>query len=88
MQRREFVRLLGSAAVFWPLGSRAQRLERVRQIGFVLGLDENDPEGRARITAFREGLEALGWTEGGNIRMTLDLPAAIPNVFALMSRSW
>jgi putative tryptophan/tyrosine transport system substrate-binding protein len=69
MQRREFVRLLGSAAVFWPLGSRAQRLERVRQIGFVLGLDENDPEGRARITAFREGLEALGWTEGGNIRI-------------------
>ena len=69
MERREFVRILGSAAVFWPLGARAQRLVRIRQIGFLLGLDENDPEGQARITAFRQGLEALGWTEGGNIRI-------------------
>jgi hypothetical protein len=69
MERREFVRLLGSAAVFWPLGARAQRLERLRQIGFLLGLEKNDPEGQARITAFRQGLETLGWTEGGNIRI-------------------
>ncbi len=69
MQRRQFVRLLSSAAVFWQLGARAQRLERVRQIGFLLGLDENEPEGQARITAFRQGLEALGWTEGGDIRI-------------------
>src|SRR6266536_3310175 len=69
MRRREFIGLLGGAAVSWPLGGRAQQAGHVRRIGFLLGLTENDPEGHARITAFRQGLEASGWTEGRNMRI-------------------
>src|SRR6266542_3483770 len=66
--RREFIALLGGAAV-WPLAAHGQQKEHVRRIGFLLGLAENDPEGLARITAFHQGLEALGWTETRNIRI-------------------
>jgi putative ABC transport system substrate-binding protein len=69
MKRREFMALFGGAALAWPLSARAQRGELVRRIGFLLGLAESDPEGQARITAFRRGLEARGWTEGRNIRI-------------------
>ena len=69
MRRREFIALVGSAAA-WPLVSRAQPSERVRRIGLIMGAtEENDPESQARITAFREGLAALGWTDGRNIRI-------------------
>src|SRR5262249_55995905 len=69
MRRREFIGLLGGAVLVWPLGGRAQQTGYVRRIGFLLGLTENDPEGHARIVAFRQGLETLGWTEGRNIRI-------------------
>ena len=69
MRRREFIGLLLGATVSWPLGGRAQHAGHVRRIGFLLGLTENDPEGHARIAAFRQGLEASGWTEGRNIRI-------------------
>jgi ABC-type uncharacterized transport system substrate-binding protein len=68
VKRRQFITLLGGAAA-WPLAARAQQGERVRHIGFLHGLAENDPEAQARIKAFRHGLEALGWTEGRNIRI-------------------
>ena len=68
MRRREFIGLIGGAAA-WPLKVVAQQTEHVRRIGFLLGLTENDPEARTRITAFREGLEATGWTEARNIRI-------------------
>jgi putative ABC transport system substrate-binding protein len=68
MKRREFIALLGGAAV-WPLAAHGRQKEHVRRIGFVLGIAENDPEGHARITAFRQGLDALGWTEARNIRI-------------------
>jgi len=53
MQRREFITLLGAAAG-WPLAARAQRPSK---IGVLSGLPENDPEGHARIAAFREALQ-------------------------------
>src|ERR1019366_7023486 len=68
MRRREFIGLIGGAGA-WPLKVVAQQREHVSRIGFLLGLDENDPESRTRITAFREGLEATGWTEARNIRI-------------------
>ena len=68
MRRREFMGLIGGAAA-WPLKVVAQQTEHVRRIGFLLGLTENDPEARTRIAAFREGLEATGWTEARNIRI-------------------
>ena len=53
--------LIGGVVVAWPLAARAQQPERMRRIGVLSGLAENDPEGRARIAAFRDGLQRLGW---------------------------
>ena len=68
MRRREFITLLGGAAA-WPLAARAQQGERVRRIGVLAAYAENDPEAQARIVAFRQALQGLGWTEGRNIAM-------------------
>ena len=67
MKRREFITLLSGAAA-WPLAARAQG-ERMRRVAFLHPYAENDPEVRARIVAFRQGLEALGWIENRNIRV-------------------
>jgi putative tryptophan/tyrosine transport system substrate-binding protein len=69
MRRREFITILGGAATAWPLAARAQQPDRVRRIGLLLGIAENDPEADARVTAFRQGLQELGWVEGRNIRI-------------------
>ena len=68
MRRREFITLLGGAAA-WPLVARAQQGERMRRIGVLAGLAEDDPEMRARLAAFRQGLEKRGWSEGRNVRI-------------------
>jgi putative tryptophan/tyrosine transport system substrate-binding protein len=68
MKRREFISLLGGAAA-WPLAARAQQGERMRRIVFLHALAEDDPEVQARIAAFRQGLETLGWTESRNIQI-------------------
>ena len=69
MKRRDFISLLGSAVAAWPLAARAQQPERVRRIGVLVGLAENDPEMRERIAGFRQGLEKFGWAEGSNLRI-------------------
>jgi putative tryptophan/tyrosine transport system substrate-binding protein len=66
--RRKFLATLGGAAA-WPLAARAQQPERVRRIGVLAGLAEDDPEVRARLAAFRQGLEKRGWSEGRNVRI-------------------
>src|SRR5437016_3940864 len=65
VKRREFITLLGGA-VAWPLAARAQQPERVRRVGVLVGLAENDPEMKERIAGLRQGLEKLGWAEGSN----------------------
>src|ERR1700738_2108514 len=69
MKRREFMTLLGGAAAAWPLAARAQQADRVRRIGVLMNLATNDPEALRRTTAFVQGLQQLGWTEGGNLRI-------------------
>src|SRR6266516_6977834 len=69
MRRREFIALLGSSAAAWPLAARGQQTERMRRIGVLMSFAETDPEYQTRLTAFREGLQKLGWTEGRNIRI-------------------
>ena len=66
MRRREFISLLGAAAV-WPLAARAQQPHQMRRIGVLMGFDESDPEAQSWVAAFREELGKLGWTEGRNI---------------------
>jgi putative ABC transport system substrate-binding protein len=68
--RRNFITLLGGAAA-WPVAARGQQGDRVRRIGVLNGLDENDPPAKAFVSAFTKALADLGWTEGRNVRMDL-----------------
>ena len=68
--RRAFITLVGgAAAASWPLTAGAQQSERVRRIGVLTPFAANDAEGHARLTAFAQGLQQLGWTVGQNIRI-------------------
>ena len=88
MRRREFITLLGGAAVAWPLAARAQQGDRMRRIGVLMGLAANDPEGQARVAAFLQGLQQLGWTDGRNVRIDIAGPRAMPTAFAETRRNW
>jgi putative tryptophan/tyrosine transport system substrate-binding protein len=68
MRRREFIAGLGSAAA-WPLAAPAQQADRMRRVGVLMGTDESNSDGQARIAAFREVLQGLGWTEGRNVQI-------------------
>jgi putative ABC transport system substrate-binding protein len=70
MLRREFIAGLGVAAS-WPVAARAQQGDRVRRIGVLMPGDENDPEGKLRLSAFTQALAGLGWADGRNVRMDL-----------------
>jgi putative ABC transport system substrate-binding protein len=62
MRRREFITLLGGAAIAWPLAARAQQPERMRRIGVLMARTASDPEGQKQAAALRRGLEQLGWS--------------------------
>jgi ABC-type uncharacterized transport system substrate-binding protein len=69
MERREFITLLGGAAVAWPVAARAQQGEPMRRIGVLMSLGADDAEGQARLAAFSQALKQLGWSEGRNLRI-------------------
>jgi ABC-type uncharacterized transport system substrate-binding protein len=71
MRRREFITLLGGAAAAWPLGARAQQGERVRRIGVLMNASSDDKDGQARVIAFVQALQELGWTDGRNARIDI-----------------
>jgi putative ABC transport system substrate-binding protein len=66
MRRREFISLLGGAATAWPLAARAQQPDRMRRIGVLSHLSENDPTAQQFVAAFRHRLQELGWVDGRN----------------------
>src|SRR5437660_661368 len=77
MRRREFVKLLGSAAATWPLAARAQQQsERMRRIGVLSNTAAEDPDNNARLQAFQQRLQQLGWTDGLNVRIDHRFAAA------------
>jgi ABC-type uncharacterized transport system substrate-binding protein len=69
IKRREFITLLGGAAASWPLAAHAQQGERVRRIGVFAALPADDAEWQARLAAFHQGLQELGWSVGRNVRI-------------------
>jgi putative tryptophan/tyrosine transport system substrate-binding protein len=70
IRRRQFITLLGGAAAAWPLVARAQQpREPMRRIGVLLTGAADDPESLARVGAFLQGLQELGWTDGRNVRI-------------------
>jgi putative ABC transport system substrate-binding protein len=69
MRRREFITLLGGAAMAWPIAVRAQQPERMRRIGVLMGTPASDQESHVRLAAFLRQLGELGWRPGQNVRI-------------------
>jgi len=88
MRRHDFITLVGGSAAVWPLAVRAQQSGQMRRIGVLMPLARDNPEGQARLTAFLQGLQKLGWTEGRNLQIeyrwgTGDLQKAATELVAL-----
>jgi putative ABC transport system substrate-binding protein len=71
MERREFIGLIGSTVLAWPIAARGQQGERVRRVGILTGLAEGDPEGSANLASFFQGLQQLGWIDGRNVQFVI-----------------
>src|SRR4051794_21044832 len=71
MRRREFIAFVGGAAVAWPLLARAQRPDRIRRVGMLSTLTADDSEAQARVSAFRQAMQQLGWTDGRNVQIDI-----------------
>jgi putative ABC transport system substrate-binding protein len=69
MRRRDFITILGGAAAMWPLAAGAQQPDRMQRIGVLMGYDENDPQAQSGLSAFKQELATLGWTEDRNLRI-------------------
>jgi putative ABC transport system substrate-binding protein len=81
LKRREFITLLGGAAVAFPLAASAQQRERTRRIGVLMNLASDDAEGQARLAAFLQGLQEAGWAVGRNMRIDLRWGGGDPESF-------
>jgi putative tryptophan/tyrosine transport system substrate-binding protein len=85
MRRRAFITLLGGAAA-WPLAARAQQPAQIRRVGMLIGYAENDPETQARLAAFRQAFEQLGWKEGRSVRIDYRFAPASPDQAQLLAK--
>jgi ABC-type uncharacterized transport system substrate-binding protein len=81
VKRRELMLLLGGVAVVRPLAGRAQERGRVRRIGVLMSIPENDPVSQARVTIVAQALGQFGWVEGKNIRIDYRFAASDPTLF-------
>jgi putative tryptophan/tyrosine transport system substrate-binding protein len=71
VRRREFIILLGRTAVAWPVAARAQQPDRVRRIGVLIALGEDDPQGQQQAQTLLRSLQELGWKRGTNLEVDL-----------------
>jgi putative tryptophan/tyrosine transport system substrate-binding protein len=69
MRRRDFIVRLGGTAATWPLAARAQQTRQMPRIAVLMVLGADDPEGQARVAAFAQGLQQLGWSVGQNVQI-------------------
>ena len=79
MRRREFITLLGGAAVAWPLAARAQQPERMRRIGILIAGAQRIQTCRSVLAAFRRRSKKLGWSEGRNVQIDIRFAAGKPD---------
>jgi ABC-type uncharacterized transport system substrate-binding protein len=71
MRRREFIKIVAGSVAAWPSALRAQQSSGMRRIGLLMAFADSDRERLARVAAFREGLQELGWAKGRNIRIDI-----------------
>ena len=86
MQRREFITLLGGGVATWPLAAHAQQPERMRRVGVLMGFTADDPETKARLATFRQGLEKRGWSEGRNVHIEIRFAGGDVNKYGLLAK--
>ena len=80
MKRREFIAAIGGAAA-WPLVAQAQQPERMRQVGVLMNVRADDPDGRGHLAAFTQELQRLNWTDGRNVRIDVRWTGGDPELF-------
>ena len=68
MRRRDFIGVVVGLAA-WPIAARAQKRGEIRRIGVLMDRAADDPQGQARLLAFRHALQQLGWSDGYNMRI-------------------
>jgi len=86
VRRRDFITLLSGVAADWPLTTRAQQPARLRRIGVLMALDESEPEGKAQLLGFTQGLSELGWTVGTNLQMEIRWGAGDVNRIGIFAK--
>jgi hypothetical protein len=87
ISRRSF--LISCIAIFpAPLAARAQQADRVRRVGVLMHNAEDDPESKAELAAFRQGLQQLGWSEDRNIRIDTSFAADRPDQYQVLAKNW
>ena len=80
MKRREFITVLGGAALTWPLAARAQQTPRMRRVGVLIPFpDDRGPLVKDNLSAFKQRLQELGWDEGRNIRFDYRFTGQVPD---------
>jgi putative ABC transport system substrate-binding protein len=86
MKRREFITLVGGAAAAWPLAAGGQQGERMRRVAALIGYAEDDPETKARLAAFQEGLSKRGWSEARNLRLDYRFAAGSADEYQALAK--
>jgi putative tryptophan/tyrosine transport system substrate-binding protein len=71
MRRREFITLVGGTVAAWPVCARAQQSEQIRRVGLLMNTAADSPEAQPRLSAFQQGLEQLGWSDGRTVRIDI-----------------
>jgi putative tryptophan/tyrosine transport system substrate-binding protein len=71
VRRRDFIKIIAGSAAAWPLAARAQQSDRVRRIGVLITLAEDDPQGQQQAQALLQSLQELGWKSGTNLEVDL-----------------
>jgi putative tryptophan/tyrosine transport system substrate-binding protein len=87
MRRRAFIAGLGSAAA-WPVVARAQQGERLRQVGLLMNVRADDPDGRYHMAAFTQELQRLNWTDGRNVRIDVRWTGGDAELFRKYAPIW